>query len=39
MRALRPGEFVDTAEMARRFGLSGAHLRGLLRATADDVIE
>src|SRR6516225_2521656 len=27
------GEFVDTAEMTRRFGLSGAHLRGLLRAT------
>ena len=31
MRALQLAEFVDTAEIAQRFGLSDAHVRRLLR--------
>jgi site-specific DNA recombinase len=41
MRRLRQGEFVDTAEIAQRFGLSNAHVRRLLRFTylAPDIVE
>jgi hypothetical protein len=31
MRALRQGEYADTAEIARRFDLSDAHVRRVLR--------
>jgi hypothetical protein len=31
MRGLRQSEFVDTAEIAQRFGLSDAYVRRLLR--------
>jgi site-specific DNA recombinase len=41
MRRLRQGEFVDTAEIAQRVGLSDAHVRRLLRFTylAPDIVE
>jgi ParB-like chromosome segregation protein Spo0J len=41
MRRLRQGEFVDTAEIAQRFGLSDAHVRRLLPLTylAPDIVE
>ena len=41
MRSLRQGEFVDTAEIAQRFGLSDAHVRRLLRFAylAPDIVE
>ncbi len=41
MRALRLGEFIDTAEIAQRFALSGPHVRRLLRFTylAPDIVE
>ena len=41
MRALRQAEFVDTAEIAQRFGLSDAHVRRLLRFAylAPDIVE
>lgn len=41
MRALRQGEFVDTAEIARRLRLSDPHVRRLLRLTylAPDIVE
>jgi site-specific DNA recombinase len=41
MRALRQGEFVDTAEIAQRLELSDAHVRRVLRATylAPDIVE
>ena len=41
MRRLRQGEFVDTAEIAQRFGLSDAHVRRLLRFAylAPDIME
>jgi hypothetical protein len=41
MRTLRQVEFVDTAEIAQRFGLSDAHVRRLLRFAflAPDVVE
>jgi hypothetical protein len=41
MRALRHGEFVDTAEIAQRFRLSDPHVRQLLRFTylAPDIVE
>jgi hypothetical protein len=41
MRALRQGEFVDTAEIAQRFGLSDAHVRRILRFAylAPDIVE
>jgi hypothetical protein len=41
MRALRGGEYADTAEIARRFGLSDPHVRRLLRFAylAPDIIE
>jgi hypothetical protein len=40
-RALRQVEFVDTAEIAQRFGLSDAHVRRLLRFAylAPDIVE
>jgi site-specific DNA recombinase len=39
--SLRQGEFVDTAEIAQRFGLSDAHVRRLLRFAylAPDIVE
>jgi len=41
MCALRQAEFVDTAEIAQRFGLSDAHVRRLLRFAylAPDIVE
>jgi len=41
IRALRQGEFVDTAEIAQRFRLSDPHVRRLLRLTylAPDIVE
>jgi site-specific DNA recombinase len=41
IRALRQGEFVDTAEIAQRFRLSDPHVRRLLRFTylAPDIVE
>jgi site-specific DNA recombinase len=41
MRALRQGEYADTAEIARRFGLSDPHVRRLLRFAylAPDIVE
>jgi site-specific DNA recombinase len=41
MRALRQGEYDDTAEIARRFGLSDPHVRRLLRFAflAPDITE
>jgi hypothetical protein len=41
MRALRQGEYADTAEIARRFGFSNAHVRRLLRFAylAPDILE
>src|SRR5208282_1421315 len=41
MRALQLAEFVDTAEIAQRFGLSDAHVRRLLRLSylAPDIVE
>ena len=41
MRALRQGEFIDTAEIAQRFGLSDAHVRRLVRFAylAPDIVE
>src|SRR5208282_627884 len=41
MRALRLGEFIDTAEIAQRFALSNPHVRRLLRFTylAPDIVE
>jgi hypothetical protein len=41
MRRLRQGEFVDTTEIAHRFGLSDAHVRRLLRFAylAPDIME
>ena len=42
MRALQQAEFVDTAEIAQRFGLSDAHVRRLLRGfayLAPDIVE
>jgi site-specific DNA recombinase len=41
VRRLQQGEFVDTAEIAQRFGLSGAHVRRLLRFAylAPDIVE
>jgi site-specific DNA recombinase len=41
MRRLQQGEFVDTAEIAQRFGLSDAHVRRLLRFAylAPDIVE
>jgi len=41
MRGLRQGEFVDTAEIAQRFGLSDAHVRRHLRFAylAPDIVE
>jgi hypothetical protein len=40
MRALRHGEYADTAEIARRCGLSDPHVRRLLRFAylAPDVV-
>jgi hypothetical protein len=40
IRALRHGEYADTAEIARRFGLSDPHVRRLLRFAylAPDVV-
>src|SRR5262249_32735797 len=41
MRSLRQGEFVDTNEIAQRFGLGDAHVRRLLRVAylAPDIVE
>jgi site-specific DNA recombinase len=41
MRALRRGEYADTIEIARRFGLSDPHVRRLLRFAylAPDIVE
>jgi hypothetical protein len=41
MRALRKAEFIGTAEIAQRFGLSDAHVRRLLRFAylAPDIVE
>jgi site-specific DNA recombinase len=41
MRALRQGEYADTPEIARRFGLSDPHVRRLLRFAylAPDIVE
>jgi site-specific DNA recombinase len=41
MRALRHGEYADTAEIARRFRFSNAHVRRLLRFAylAPDIVE
>ena len=41
MRALRLGEFIDTAEIAQRFALSNPHVRRLLRFAylAPDIVE
>jgi site-specific DNA recombinase len=41
MRALREGEYADTAEIAQRFGLSDPHVRRLLRfaCLAPDIVE
>jgi DNA-binding transcriptional regulator LsrR (DeoR family) len=41
MRALRHGEYANTAEIARRFGLSDPHVRRLLRFAylAPDIVE
>jgi hypothetical protein len=41
MRALRQAEFVDTTEIAQRFGLGDAHVRRLLRFAylAPDIVE
>jgi site-specific DNA recombinase len=41
MRALRQAEFVDTAEIAKRFALSEPHVRRLLRLVylAPDIVE
>ncbi len=41
MRALQRSEFVSTAEIARRFRLSDAHVRRLLRLAylAPDIVE
>jgi site-specific DNA recombinase len=41
MRSLRQGEFVDTNEIAQRFGFSDAHIRRLLRFAylAPDIVE
>src|SRR5262245_15062846 len=41
MRSLRQGEFVDTNEIAQRFGLGDAHVRRLLRLAylAPDIVE
>src|SRR5262249_33939602 len=41
MRALRRGEYADTVEIARRFGLSHPHVRRLLRFAylAPDIVE
>jgi site-specific DNA recombinase len=41
MRALRHGEYADTAEIARRVGLSDPHVRRLLRFAylAPDIVE
>ena len=41
MRALRQGEYADTVEIARRFGLSDPHVRTLLRFAylAPDIVE
>jgi hypothetical protein len=41
LRALRQGEYTDTTEIARRFGLGDAHVRRLVRLTflAPDIVE
>ena len=41
MRGLRNGEYADTPEIARRFGLSDAHVRRVLRSgyLAPDIVE
>jgi hypothetical protein len=41
MRALRQGEYADTAEIAGCFGLSNPHVRRLLRFAylAPDIVE
>ncbi len=41
MRALRQGEYANTAEIAQRFGLSDPHVRRLLRFAylAPDIVE
>jgi site-specific DNA recombinase len=41
MRALRKGEYDNTAEIARRFGLSDPHVRRLLRFAylAPEIVE
>ena len=41
IRALRQAQFVDTAEIAQRYGLSDAHVRRLLRFAylAPDLVE
>src|SRR2546430_10707200 len=41
MRALRRGEYADTAQIAQRFGLSDPHVRRLLRFAylAPDIVE
>jgi len=41
MRALRRGEYADTAEIAHRFGLSEADVRRILRLAflAPDIVE
>jgi hypothetical protein len=41
IRALRQGEYADTAEIGRRFGFSNAHVRRLLRFAylAPDILE
>jgi site-specific DNA recombinase len=41
IRALRQGEYADTAEIGRRFGFSNAHVRRILRLAylAPDILE
>jgi ParB-like chromosome segregation protein Spo0J len=41
LRALRLGEFIDTAQIAQRFALSNPHVRRLLRFAylAPDIVE
>jgi hypothetical protein len=41
LRALRQGDYTDTTEIARHFGLGDAHVRRLLRLTflAPDIVE
>ena len=41
MQALRRGKYADTGEIARRFGLSDAHVRRVVRLAflAPDIVE